>query len=254
MMNKVFVGLPCYNEEKDINTLLTRILNLKETIKTKFGLEMIIFCVNDGSKDKTEEIIKQRENEGIYLINHDTNKGLGEAMRTIFREFISKGTKNDYLIVMDSDNSHNPNYIIDLIEKQNQNKPDIVIASRYQKGAKIKGLKKYRILLSDLAKIWYTKMLRIPNVQDYTCGYRLYTYDIVVNTYKKYNENIITQTNFACMMEILYKMFLSGASISEIPFLLEYNLKVGTSKMKVVKTSINSLITTFKIKKLGEQK
>jgi len=253
MMNKIMIGLPCYNEEKDINQLLTRVLNLKEKIKTKFGLEMVIFCVNDGSKDKTEEIIKERKKEGIYLINHDINKGLGEAMRTIFMEFISKGTKNDYLIVMDSDNSHNPNYIIKLIEKQIKNKCDIVIASRYQAGAKIKGLKKYRMLLSDFVKIWYSLMLRISNVKNYTSGYRLYTYNIVEDTYKKYNENMITQTSFACMMEILYKMHLTGASIDEIPFMLEYNLKVGTSKMKILKTSVNSLITTLKIKRLGEK-
>lgn len=253
-MNKIMVGLPCYNEEKDIDQLLTRVLNLKEKIKTEFQIEMEIFCVNDGSKDNTEKIIKQREKDGIYLINHNTNKGLGEAMRTIFMEFLSKGTKNDFLVVMDSDNSHNPNYILEMIKKQIKNKCNIVIASRYQEGAKIKGLKKYRILLSDFAKIWYSLMLKIPNVRDYTCGYRLYTYDIVEKTYKKYNKNMITQTSFACMMEILYKMHLAGALIEEIPFMLEYNLKAGTSKMKILKTSVNSLITTIKIKRLGEEK
>ena len=62
---------------------------------------------------------------------------------------------------------------------------------------------------------------------------------------------MITQSSFACMMEILYKMYLSGAIIGEIPFKLEYNLKEGTSKMKIIKTSINSIITTVKIKKQG---
>ena len=244
----IYVGLPCYNEEKDIGQLIDRINILKIELKEKFNLSMKIICVNDGSNDKTESIIKNKNLSEIILINHIANKGLGQAMQTIITTFLDIGHTNDYLVVMDSDNSHNPNYIMDLLNEQKLKKCDIVIASRYQEGALIKGLKKYRELLSNMAKIWYTKMLNIPNVRDYTCGYRLYTYDIVFNTSKKFEENIITQSSFACMMEILYKMYLSGAKISEIPFSLEYNLKMGKSKMKILKTSFNSLITTIKIK------
>lgn len=251
MERKLYIGLPCYNEEADIETLLNRILTLKAIIKNDYNVEMSIICVNDGSTDKTQDIIKNRMKDGVDLINHDTNKGLGEAMRTILNEFVHKGNNNDFLIVMDSDNSHNPNYIIDLMQKQIKHKCDIVIASRYQKGSNIVGLKRYRILLSDCARIWYTQMLKIPNTTDYTCGYRLYTYDVVKNTYKKYSESIITQCGFACMMEILYKMHLSGAKVEEVPFLLEYNRKKGKSKMKIVKTSINSLITTIRIRNSG---
>lgn len=251
MREKLFIGLPCYNEEKDINTLLDRILKVKQKVQEKFNIDVEIFCVNDGSKDNTEKTIIDREKDGVKLINHDVNKVLGEAMRTILMHFINQGNENDYLVVMDSDNTHNPQYIIDMIEKQKQEKEHIIIASRYQKGATITGLKKHRILLSDFAKIWYNIMLKIPNVKDYTCGYRLYTHEIATKTYKKYRENVITQSSFACMMEILYKMYLSGAIIGEIPFKLEYNLKEGTSKMKIIKTSINSIITTVKIKKQG---
>ena len=251
MKKKLFIGLPCYNEEKDIDVLLSRLLKEEKKIEEKFKIDVEIFCVNDGSKDSTEKIIKSRIKDGIELVNHNVNRGLGEAMRTILKFFIKNGHKGDYLVVMDSDNTHNPDYIINMIEKAKKENENIIIASRYQNGASITGLKKYRILLSDCAKLWYSKMLKIPNVMDYTCGYRLYKYEIVLRTYEKYGESMITQTSFACMMEILYKMHLSGAIIGEIPFKLEYNLKEGTSKMKVLKTSINSLITTIRIKKQG---
>lgn len=251
MKKKLFIGLPCYNEEKDIDILLNRILNEEDEIKKKFNIDMEIFCVNDGSKDNTQKIIKNRMKDGIKIVDHKVNMGLGEAMRTILKKFIKNGHKGDYLVVMDSDNTHNPDYIINMIEKAEKENKNIIIASRYQNGASITGLKKYRMLLSDCAKIWYSKMLKIPNVRDYTCGYRLYEYEIVLRTYEKYGESIITQTSFACMMEILYKMYLSGAVIGEIPFKLEYNLKEGTSKMKVIKTLVNSLITTVRIKKQG---
>ena len=243
----VYIGLPCYNEEKDINTLLDRILIVKNEIKEKFKYETKIFCVNDGSSDKTEKIIKKRKKDGIVLINHDKNKGLGEAMKTIILQFKNMAKDGDYLVVMDADNSHNPKYILDLIEKKEHSNSDIIIASRYQKGATISGLKKHRIFISNMAKLWYSLILKIPNIKDYTCGYRLYTYEIINKAIEKYEDKIITQSSFACMMEFLYKLYLSGAKINEIPFSLEYEKKIGNSKMKVIKTSIDSLKTTIKI-------
>ena len=249
MKRTIYVGLPCYNEEKDINTLITRLLKVKDKVKKEFNYEVNLFCVNDGSTDNTEKIITKRKKDGIDLINHDKNKGLGGAMKTIINYFNKSGKKDDLLIVMDADNSHNPEYIIDLIKKQMDSHTDIVIASRYQKNATITGLKKYRIMISNMAKLWYTMMLRIPNTKDYTCGYRLYTHSIIDKGIKKYKDNIITQSSFACMMELLYKLYLSGASVSEIPFTLEYGKKVGQSKMKILKTTKDSLLTTIKIRK-----
>ena len=248
MKRTVYVGLPCYNEEKDINKLLDRLLKIKTKVNNKYGYDFKIFCVNDGSSDNTKKIIEKRKVDKIKLINHKHNQGLGQAMKTILNEFNKVAKENDFLVVMDADNTHNPKYILDLIDKQKENNSDVVIASRYQKGAKITGLKKHRILISDMAKLWYTMMLKIPKVKDYTCGYRLYTYNIINNGLKKFGNNIITKTSFACMMELLYKLHLTGANMSEVPFSLEYEKKTGSSKMKIFKTTKDSLITTIKIK------
>ena len=249
MKRTIYIGLPCYNEEKDIDTLLKRIVKVRDKVQKEKGYALEIFCVNDGSSDKTEEIIKKHKKNKVRLINHDKNMGLGNAMKTILSEFHKVANPNDFLIVMDADNSHNPEYVLDLIDKQEKEHTDIVIASRYQKGADITGLQKHRIIISDLARFWYTIMLKIPNTRDYTCGYRLYTYDIIDKALKKYGERIITKASFACMMELLYKLYLCDGKVSEIPFLLEYDKKVGTSKMKILKTTKDSLITTLKIRR-----
>lgn len=248
MKRTIYVGLPCYNEEKDISTLIRRILKVGVKLKKKLKCELKIICVNDGSVDKTKEIISELALDSVLLVNHEVNRGLGEAVKTILIKFNEIAHENDFLVVMDADNTHNPNYIFDLINKQVGASSDVVIASRYQKGAKIYGLKKFRIILSNLARMWYTLMLRIPGVKDYTCGYRLYTYKIIDTAIKQYKSDLITQSSFACMMELLYKLYTCGAKICEIPFSLEYNKKEGQSKMRVLRTSFNSLKTTFKIK------
>ena len=50
------------------------------------------------------------------------------------------------------------------------------------------------------------------------------------------------------MMELLYKLYLSNASFSEIPFTLKYNNKIGASKMQLLKTIFNSLFTAWSLK------
>jgi len=120
---------------------------------------------------------------------------------------------------MDCDNTHNPLYIIDLLEKAINNKGiDVVIASRYRDNSKIIGLSFFRRCMSNIAKLIYTTSLNIENVKDYTCGYRLYTKDIIEKSYAYFGESIIKEKGFACMPELLYKLYFIGAKFEEIPF------------------------------------
>ena len=73
--------------------------------------------------------------------------------------------------------THQPEYIYSMINKLKEENLHCVIASRYRKGSKVEGLSSYRKLLSYGARAIYTLKLRIPNVRDYTCGYRLYRID-----------------------------------------------------------------------------
>ena len=115
MKRCVYVGLPCYNEEKDIDTLLDKVLEVGKTLKKEYKYDLKIICVNDGSKDNTKKIISARKEKEITLINHHGNKGLGQAMKTMIFEFNKVASKDDYLVAMDADNTHNPKYILDLI-------------------------------------------------------------------------------------------------------------------------------------------
>ena len=103
-------------------------------------------------------------------------------------------------------------------------------------------------MLSYFAKLYYTFMLNVKNVRDYTCGYRAYKYSAVSKAKEKYRDKLVTQSSFACMMEVLYKISKIGAKFDEVPFVLRYDNKGGQSKMRVFKTIFNSLITALKLK------
>lgn len=255
-MKKLFVLLPCYNEEKDLRELLKKWQKTAQSVSDEFGFEVNVVGVNDGSRDSTLKILNdfKKEFNNAVIIDHSTNKGLGKALESGFKHFIKEAGSEDLAVVMDADNTHNPSYIISMLTAIKTENSDVVIASRYCKSSRTQGVPFYRNLMSFGARFVYSIYLKVPGVKDYTCGYRLYTLKSVKLLFDSYKENAITQSGFSCMAEVLYKMHLLGISFAEVPFVLEYGLKQGGSKMPLMKTVKNSLIIVFNLTKQGRKK
>jgi len=238
-MKKIRVVLPAYNEEKSLPALLKRLENCKVT---DYALEILI--VNDGSTDRTVKVVSALNTKNCSLVSLFPNKGLAGAVREGLEVSVKELSEEDIIITMDADNSHDPTYIVEMVEKIN-NGADIVIASRFQKGAKVIGLSLYRRALSLSAGFLFRIFKPIKNVRDYTCGYRAYRVGLIKNAIVHYNDKFIEQQGFACMVEILLKLQWSKPSVVEIPFTLQYNLKESASKMKVWKTVKQTFVVLF---------
>ena len=141
---------------------------------------------------------------------------------------------------------------VDMLKKINEGY-DVVIASRYCNNSDVVGVAKHRLFMSDMAGVYYRFMLNVPNVKDYTCGYRIYTNEIINKLVRDFGEEPIKEKSFACMMELLYKLYLSGAKFSEVGFQLRYDNKKGESKMKVLKTMSNSLRVGWYLRRKGKK-
>lgn len=243
----LYVVLPCYNEEENISRLIEEWKSHENGLCEK-GILLKILVVNDGSSDDTYKIAKSFENiyENVELLNHDVNKGLGEALNTGINYVLTQNN-NGFLCIMDADMTHQPNYIFSMINKLKTEDLSCVIASRYRKGSKVEGLSSFRKFLSFGARIMYTLNFRVPYVRDYTCGYRLYTIEALNSLYVKYSGKIVEEKGFTCMMELLVKLSREGFKIGEIPFILKYQLKGGKSKMRIWKTVCRSMIMLKKL-------
>lgn len=251
-MIKITVILPAYNEEENIRTMVERWQMLQETLTDEYGYELQLVAVNDGSKDKTREIAEQLEKEykNFKLVNHPHNKGLGEAVKTGITYFLDHCPESVAMCLMDCDNTQDPVYISTMIDKMQKMKADVVIASRYQNGAEVKGVSRMRLLMSEGAKYVFSVLLHVPNVKDYTCGYRLYGRDILLSASSRFGKDLVAESGFTCMVEVLYKLYCCGAVFSEIPFELRYDYKKGASKMAVIKTAVNSVKLALRLKKI----
>lgn len=251
-MNKLTVVLPAYNEEENIRTMVERWQEFRGVLADRYGLELQIVAVNDGSRDRTGEIAGEleKEHDNFIVINHPVNKGLGEAVKTAVSYYVEACPDSSLMCLMDCDNTQDPVYITDLLDRMDQTSADVVIASRYQKGAVVKGVSGIRLLMSGGAKYVFSVLLHIPKVRDYTCGYRLYSRRILLAASERFGRELIKESGFTCMVELLYKLYCCGAIFAEIPFALRYDYKKGASKMAVLKTAVNSVRLALRLRKI----
>ncbi len=246
-MAKLKVYLPCYNEEGNIVPLVTEWLAERERLsESGYALEMI--PIDDKSRDRTLELMRnlEKEHPEVRVIAHTVNQNLGGGLNTAVNDFLATSTDGDLMCVMDGDNTQKPEYIHSMIQKAET--ADCVIASRYQKGAEVCGVPGARRFLSDGAKVYYTLVLNVPHVRDYTCGYRLYQFPALKKAKERFGNDLITMRTFSCMMELLYKLHCAGATFAEVPFRLRYDDKEGASKMRILSTVKDSFLTALQLR------
>lgn len=243
----IYILLPAYNEGKALEPLLKRIKTGMEN--RGFAYEVIAY--NDGSTDNTLDILKQNK-YGIPLriIGKDQNEGLGFAFFSLIREVIKLSfDEEDIAIVLDSDNTHNPEHIYQMVNKIRDGF-DVAIASRYLKDSRIVGVTSFRQFIS-IGASWMMRILfPIKGIKDYTCGYRAYSLECLRNAYKKFGDRLIEEKGFACMAELLIKLRSLRVLAVEVPLVLRYDLKGGYSKMNILKTIKRTLLMLLRLKNI----
>ena len=117
---KLSIIIPIYNEEKTILELLKKVSILKK----KCSLEVIV--VNDGSSDSSKKIIEENQRFYSKFISLSKNTGKGKAVIEGL-----KNCTNDYVLIQDADLEYDPEDIIMFLEKNKNNKYDLIMGSRF---------------------------------------------------------------------------------------------------------------------------
>jgi dolichol-phosphate mannosyltransferase len=247
MADKIFIGLPAFNEEKSLPELLSKIIDFSNNIDEE--LEVIV--VDDGSTDRTKKIIEAFSDSYHFIkgLYHEKNLGLGAAINTIFHAVIEKACDNDFLVTMDADNTHNPYQIINMIQRIKEENLDLIIASRFVRGGEERGVPLIRRLYSRGAKYFFKLFFNIRNINDYSSGFRVYKVGYLRRSMQLYNNQLITTNGFDCMAEILAKFSKIGIKAAEYPLKLQYDLKASASKMKVFETILGYFDLLRRVKK-----
>jgi dolichol-phosphate mannosyltransferase len=253
----LFIGMPAYNEGKNLPFLLQEICWLAEESLPHRDLTVVV--VDDGSADDTAAVVKtfaagldrtRYPRLRIELVPHEVNKGLAEAMKTLLTHVAGRGGPRDVLVTMDADNSHPPGLVVRMLQLLGEGH-DVVIASRYQRGGRVLGLSWFRGFLSVGASWMFRLLFPIRNVRDYTCGYRAYRVPVLQRALKEHT-NFVSERGFSCMVDILLKLRTARPALvmNEVPMVLRYDKKAGASKMRVLRTVKDTLLLLLR-RRLG---
>jgi dolichol-phosphate mannosyltransferase len=127
---------------------------------------------------------------------------------------------------------------------------DVVIASRFQPGARVHGVPQSRALYSLAARWMFQLLFPIRGVRDYTCGYRAYRAGALQQAVDVYGERLIRETGFSCMAEVLLRLRKLPVRMAEVPLELHYDRRGNDSKMRVLRTIRQTLLLMFR-RRLG---
>lgn len=217
-MEKLSIIIPCYNEESGINNLFVRLDPILGRLANNWELEVVF--VDDGSKDKTFELLQEYFGNKSYvkIIKHSVNKNLGEAIRTGF-----SNATGDVIVTLDSDCTYDPIHIEDLLGLLEDS--DIVTASPYHPEGLTKNVPKYRLFLSRSITTAY-RLLTGSKIHTFTALFRAYKREVIDNINFK-------SSDFLANAEILIKALDKGYRVNEYPTTLGRR-SFGDSKMKLM--------------------
>ena len=239
----IIILLPAYNEEESLPGLIPK---LESTLTGMSESYKVIVC-NDGSRDRTQEMLEQyAKTMPIEIIEHKINRGLGESSRDLFESASETARAGDVIIRLDCDDTHEPEYIPAIVSKIRQGF-DVVIASRFEPGGGQMGVTPWRAFISRSANRFMKIFFPIPGLKEYSCGFRGYRAEKVQEAIKFYGNNFIQLKGlgFTCTLEKVVKLKLIGARFGEVPFMLRYDQKQSDSKMVGSVTTLGYLVMTL---------
>lgn len=211
---EITIGIPAYNEEKNIASIITQLQKVTNKI---------IVC-NDGSTDSTGQIA---EKLGAQVINHEKNLGYGAAIRSIFLK--ARDLNSDVLVTLDADGQHRVDDINKVLEPLLEKKADIVIGSRFL-GEGQKNVPAYRKAgIKMITKLANTSLDQ--DITDSQSGFRAYNKQVL-------NEITPSEFGMGVSNEILIKANKKGFKIAEVPIIILYQGETSTHNPMVHGASV----------------
>ncbi len=218
MAVRALVVLPTYEEADNIAEVLRR---LRAAVP-----HADVLVVDDSSPDGTADVAKAAAHElgGVEVVVRPGKAGLGSAYRQGFSEGLASG--HDVLVEMDSDLSHDPAVLPDLLRAVADG-ADLAIGSRYVPGGSIPNWPFHRRALSRWGNRYAAKMLRL-DVRDSTSGFRAYRAEIL----RQIDLGAVRADGYGFQIEMAYRAARLGGRIVEMP--IEFrDRERGTSKMSM---------------------
>ncbi|WP_245642158.1 polyprenol monophosphomannose synthase [Nonomuraea candida] len=237
---RVAVVVPTYNEAGNLGELAARVLALDLP-----NLRLVI--VDDDSPDGTGALaddLAKRANEEraerMLVLHRQVKEGIGRAHLAGMRAALARG--DEYIVQMDGDLSHRPEYIPHLLGTILATEAGVVIGSRYVVGGSLSTQwGRHRRLLSRFAGLYVNTILHL-SVRDPTGGFKIWHRDVL----ESIDLDAIRSDGYSFQVEMNYRCKRLGRAIVEMPIHFEER-NAGSSKISFA-VQLESMLTPFALR------
>ena len=213
---RVWVVLPTYNEADNLERLIAAVLERLPDSRR-------VLVVDDSSPDGTGEIADRlaADRDDVEVLHREVKEGLGPAYIAGFRRALEGGA--ELVIAMDSDFSHDPAYIPQLLRAIET--ADLAIGSRYVPGGGITEWGRMRRFISRGGSR-YARIVLGVDVRDLTGGFKCFRREVLEGI----DLETIRSRGYAFQVETTYRAIRAGFRIVEVPIVFR-DRREGSSKM-----------------------
>ena len=226
---EISIVIPSYHEEDNLRVLLPRLKTSLDLTNLQYE---ILIIDTEKSMDNTNVLCKEL---GVHYINRENGNFYGNAVRL----GISKASGN-YILFMDADGSHPPEFIQNLINCRSAG--DLIIASRYVQGGGSDNSALLR-LMSRTVNIVFSIVLQLK-CKDVSNSFKLYKAD-------RLKSLSLSCNNFDIVEEILVKLIRNDPNlrIVEIPFFFRERM-FGHTKRNLFVFIFSYFFTLIKLRSI----
>lgn len=187
------------------------------------GPDIDILIVDDNSPDGTADEVETigRGNPRVHLMRRPRKMGLGSAYISGFKTVLDAGA--DYVVQMDADFSHDPQYVPSLLKAIEDH--DLVIGSRYVKGVNVVNWPMTRLLLSYFANVYTMAVTGLP-IHDATSGFKCFRREVL----ESIDLARVISDGYCFQIEMTFRAWRKGFRIVEVPIVFTDRTS-GASKM-----------------------
>jgi dolichol-phosphate mannosyltransferase len=217
----VTVVLPTYNEAANLPVIVEQLFGLPLT-----GLKILVADDNspDGTGQVADSLADKYGADKLAVLHRPGKQGLGRAYVDGMTHALSAGA--DFVVQMDSDLSHAPGYLPQMLGTLLATNADVVIGSRYVSGASLaREWSWQRKALSGFANSYVRVLLRL-GIRDVTAGFKLWR----ASALQTIDVASVQSNGYSFQVEMNYRTIQHGLKVVEVPIHFA-DRREGESKM-----------------------
>jgi len=229
------VVAPVYDEAPNLPRLLDGFRSLAAEHGADFDVSFLL--VDDGSGDGTADLARSLGSDlPLTVISHERNRGPGAAFATAFEHLAGSLGPDDFVLTLEGDNTSRHELVVRMLRRSGEG-DDVVLASPYLYGGGVIHTTPFRVFVSHIANLLVKELLGVHGILTVSSFFRLYRGRILLRLQERHGPRILERNGFECMVEMVLKLVYAGATISEVPMVLDTSRRAGKSKLKFFRTA-----------------